>query len=162
MGTSWNELAPAGTTWWDFAYTGVRWKTWRELYVVPVYCPGISSYRCTGDAEQCLPTIIVYSDSNNAERIKLCSECIPYALNMVQKITVVFDNGTEYDSDTYPAEISWSTATTGDDVGVVTFRFGLLEIESGIYTVKLIVHDPSVQDGLYWGQIRVRAVRDDI
>ena len=31
MGCTWTNLAPPPTNWWEFAYFGGRWVTWKEV-----------------------------------------------------------------------------------------------------------------------------------
>lgn len=107
-----------------------------------------------------LPTIIVYSKSNNQNILRLLDKEQPVDLERVSKIELRLDTGTSLSSEDYPLEISWAVGS--DPLGLVYLKLGSLFFATRIYTAELMVYDNINTLGIFWGFFRIRAIEERV
>ena len=105
-----------------------------------------------------LPTIVVYSKSNNRNTLRLLDKESPVNLEETTKIELRLDDGSVLSSEFYPSQISWSTPP--DPNGLVYLALGSLFFTTRIYTVELLVFDPENTLGIFFGLFRIRAIEE--
>jgi hypothetical protein len=100
-----------------------------------------------------LPTISVYSTSNNINVLRLTDRNQPVLLNALTKVELTLDTGTVIDSVQNPTVITWSTGTS--TTGLIYLRLGELFFASRAYIATLITYDTVNTLGIYWGKLRI-------
>lgn len=102
------------------------------------------------------PTITVYGESDNEQKLRLFSNDIPVTLKDVTKISIELNNKVELDSETYPNMFRIYI----HDKGVIGLKLGLIWWPTHIYYGKLIVYDDLNDRGIYWGTMRLRTMEN--
>lgn len=104
------------------------------------------------------PTLTVYGDSANFNRIRLFDDGEPADLTHVSEIALELDDAQEISSKQDPNLFNWRTGVKG----VVDLKLGILWWPTRIFYAKVIVYDPANYRGIYWGTIRIRALENII
>jgi len=107
-----------------------------------------------------LPTIIVYSQSNNQNILRLLDKDEPVVLDSTTKIELRLDTGDVLSSVDHPDEISWATGS--DTRGLVYLKLGQLFFATRTYTSEMMVFDNVNTLGVFWGFFRVRAIEERV
>lgn len=103
-----------------------------------------------------IPTIIVYSPSNNRNRIQLLDGETPVDLRLTTKIALKLPDRV-IDSDTYPSVFQWGGTLP---IGVVALFLGQLEWEDEVSTADVLAFDEAYYLGIFFGFIRIRSIED--
>lgn len=100
----------------------------------------------------------VYEDRDNSFAVQLVKNEVKLTtaeMQAITKIAVMFD-GTEYDSDTYPAGFDW---TTREDEGVVILTLGsVLTAPARDTKAELLIYTLTDTDGLVWDLLDIKVV----
>lgn len=102
------------------------------------------------------PTITVYGDSDNAQRLRLLNNNEPANLKSVTRVLLELDDATEIDSDSSPGLFEWSSGA----LGVLTLFLGRKWWRTRIVYSKLVVFDELNTRGVFWGMFRIRAIEN--
>ena len=95
-------------------------------------------------------TEIVYLGHDNTVDLLLKADGEAVDLSSVTRMTLDVD-GTTIDSDVSGDAFDWDTGTTGK----VVLALGDEELSNGRYTARLVVYDPSNEDGIVWGDFKL-------
>ncbi len=108
-----------------------------------------------------VPTIVVYSKSNNLNIVRLHENGEPVALTTITKIELrLRETGEAISSSDYPDAVSW--AVGNERRGLVYLRLGSLFFTTKTYSAEVIVFDPVNPLGIYFGNMRIRAIEERV
>lgn len=105
------------------------------------------------------PTITVYGESDNVQSLRLLDSSEPVNLKGVTRVVLELDDRTELDSDSAPELFDWLSPGT---LGVMWFFLGRRWWSTRIFYAKLIVYDELNYQGVFWGNLRIRAIENTV
>ena len=106
------------------------------------------------------PTVTVYGNSDNLQNLRLLDRGEPVNLASVTRILLELDDKTEVDSAISPSTFSWRSPGA---LGVLRLFLGRDRFWSTkIYYAKLIVYDDLNYSGIFWGNLRIRAIENTV
>jgi len=98
-------------------------------------------------------TEFVYNDRDNTNDLLLLADGSAQDLSAVTRMQIADKNGTfVIDSASSPDAFDWDTGTTGK----LVLTLGHEDVADGAYACRLIVYDPTNDDGIVWGDVLLR------
>jgi len=102
------------------------------------------------------PTITVLGKSSNKAYIRFLNKGTPVNVTSTYRMLLELDTKAEIDSDDYPGFFNWNTGI----IGVVTLSLGNMWWPTKIYYAKVITFDDLHEEGIYWGNLRIKAIEN--